>query len=95
LVVKIIGAESLPTRSENPGERAPAREDGVCGSEAPALATVGGRLVLVGTGYALDDVIAALERGERPPGLSDVQVALAESAAVEAAGRRRGPGAAP
>ena len=51
--------------------------------------------MLVGTGYALDDVIAALERGERPPGLSDVQVALAESAAVAAARRRRGPGAAP
>jgi hypothetical protein len=75
LVVKIIGTESLPTESELP------RDDGVCGSEAPALATVGGRTVLVGTPYALDDVIAALERGERPPGLTDAQVALAEAAA--------------
>jgi hypothetical protein len=57
-------------------------ERGVCGSAAPALATVGGRLVLVGTPYALEDVIVALERGERPPGLGEAHIALAEAAAV-------------
>jgi hypothetical protein len=55
--------------------------DGVCGSDPPALATVDGRLVLVGTPYAVAEVVAALERGERPPGLTDAQVALAEAAA--------------
>jgi hypothetical protein len=77
LVVKIIGAKSLPTRSELPD----CCSTGVCGSEPPALATVDGRLVLVGTPYAVEDVVAALERGQRPPGLTDAQVALAEAAA--------------
>jgi hypothetical protein len=75
LVVKIIGAKSLPTRSELPCD------DGVCGSDAPALATVDGQLVLVGTSYTVAEVVAALERGERPPGLTDAQLALAEATA--------------
>jgi hypothetical protein len=78
LVVKIIGAQSLPTRSELPDDGC---NTGVCGSDPPTIATVDGTLVLVGTPYAVEDVVAALERGERPPGLTDAQVALAEAAA--------------
>lgn len=37
---------------------------GVCGGSAPALIRREGRLVFTGSGRALDDVIAALERGE-------------------------------
>jgi hypothetical protein len=37
---------------------------GLCGSSRPALAVRDGRLVFTGSGRALDDVIAALERGE-------------------------------
>jgi hypothetical protein len=44
------------------GEREPA--GGVCGSEAPALVRRGGRLVFTASGRALEDVIAALARGE-------------------------------
>ena len=42
--------------SDNPG--------GLCGGSRPALITRDGRLVFTGSGRALDDVIAALERGE-------------------------------
>ena len=52
----------------------------MCGSEPPAVARVDGRLVIVGTGWALDDVVAALARGERPAGLSTAQIAVAEAA---------------
>ena len=50
---------------------------GVCASAPPAL--VGERLV--GTPYTLAEVVDALARGERLPGLSDAQVRLAEAAA--------------
>lgn len=38
--------------------------DGLCGGARPALVVRDGRLVFTGSGRALDDVIAALERGE-------------------------------
>lgn len=37
---------------------------GVCGGSPPALLTRDGRLVFAASGRALDDVVAALERGE-------------------------------
>jgi hypothetical protein len=37
---------------------------GVCGAGAPALVPRGGRLVFTGSGRTLDEVAAALERGE-------------------------------
>ena len=55
--------------------------DGVCSSAPPAVAVIGGRRVLVGTPYAVDDVIAALRRGEEPPGLTPEQLRLAHSLA--------------
>lgn len=38
---------------------------GVCAAGAPALITREGRLVFTGSGRTLDEVIAALERGEQ------------------------------
>jgi len=52
----------------------------VCASAPPALA--GERLV--GTPYTVAQVVDALARGERPPGLTDAQVRLAEAAAERA-----------
>jgi hypothetical protein len=37
---------------------------GVCGAGAPALVPRDGRLVFTGSGRTLDEVVAALERGE-------------------------------
>ena len=37
---------------------------GVCGGSPPALVLRDGRWVFTGSGRALDDVVAALERGE-------------------------------
>ncbi len=37
---------------------------GVCSAGAPALVTRDGRLVFAASGRPLDDVVAALERGE-------------------------------
>jgi len=45
---------------------------------------IGGRRILVGTPYAVEDVIAALQRGEQPPGLTPEQLRLAESLAESA-----------
>ena len=53
--------------------------DGVCASTPPALATVAGRTVLVGTPYALEDLVAAVARGELPPDLSEAQRRLVEA----------------
>jgi hypothetical protein len=55
-------------------------DTGVCGSDAPPL--VGS--VLTGTGLTLDQAIAALERGEKPP-LTAVQRRIVETAALERA----------
>jgi hypothetical protein len=38
---------------------------GVCAAGAPALIPRGGRLVFTGSGRTLDEVIDAMERGER------------------------------
>ena len=46
------------------GAMADADDCGVCGASPPSLITRGGRLVFTGSGRTLDDVIAALERGE-------------------------------
>ncbi len=56
-------------------------DDGVCSSCPPAVALLDGRQVLVGTPYAVDDVIAALRRGEEPPGLTSEQLRFAVSLA--------------
>jgi hypothetical protein len=53
-------------------------DTGVCGSDVPAL--VGS--VLTGTGLTVEQAVAALERGERPP-LTDVQRRIVEDAAIE------------
>jgi len=45
---------------------------------------IGGRRILVGTPYAVDDVIAALRRGEEPPGLTPEQLRFAQSLAESA-----------
>lgn len=50
--------------------------DGVCAGGPPALVTRGGRLVFGASGRALDDVIAALERGE-PVDPAEERIALA------------------
>ncbi len=55
---------------------------GVCASAPPTL--VGDRLV--GTPYTLVQVIEALARGERLPGLTDAQVRLAEAASERGLG---------
>jgi hypothetical protein len=52
------------------------RDAGVCGSDAPPL--VGS--ILTGTGLTVEQAIAALERGERPP-LTDVQQRIVEAEA--------------
>jgi hypothetical protein len=52
---------------------------GICSSASPALVTRDGRTLLAGTGLAVEDVAAALARGEPPPGLTDEQIALAEA----------------
>ena len=54
-------------------------DHGVCSGSSPALVTRDGRTLLTGTGLAIEDVAAALARGERPPGLTDEQIALAEA----------------
>ena len=51
----------------------------MCGSEPPALAQVGGRLVVVGTPYTVAGGAGALAHGHRPPGLSDAQIRLVEA----------------
>jgi hypothetical protein len=43
---------------------ADADDCGVCAAGAPALITRDGRLVFTGSGRTLDEVVAALERGE-------------------------------
>jgi hypothetical protein len=49
---------------------------GVCGGSARALVTRQGRLVFTGSGRTLDEVVAALERGEDvEPG--EARIALA------------------
>jgi hypothetical protein len=49
---------------------------GVCGASAPALVPRDGRLVFTGSGRTLDEVVAAMERGERvDPG--EARIALA------------------
>jgi hypothetical protein len=58
---------------------------GVCSSSAPAVAVVAGRRVLVGTTYTVEEALAALERGEQPPGLSAEQLRLLEALAQELA----------
>lgn len=40
------------------------KPDGVCGGSPPTLIVRDGRLVFTGSGRALDEVVAALERGE-------------------------------
>jgi len=45
--------------SDNPPDAS-----GVCGASAPALVLRDGRLVFSGSGRTLDEVVAALERGE-------------------------------
>jgi hypothetical protein len=52
---------------------------GICSTTRPALVTRDGRTLLAGTGLAIEEVAAALARGERPPGLTDEQIALAEA----------------
>ena len=59
-------------------------DDGVCSSSPPAVAVVDGREVLVGTPYAIGDLIAALRRGEEPAGLTPEQLRFAESLAERA-----------
>ncbi len=54
----------------------------MCASAPPTL--VGDRLV--GTPYTLAQVVEALARGERLPGLTDAQVRLAEGASVRGHG---------
>ena len=54
----------------------PDEPPGVCGSAAPALVPRGGRLVFTTSGRALDDVIAALERGD-PTDPEEARIALA------------------
>ncbi|HWV87500.1 MAG TPA: hypothetical protein VNZ62_18770 [Capillimicrobium sp.] len=49
---------------------------GVCGASAPALVPRDGRLVFAASGRALDDVVAALERGEDVDP-AEAQIALA------------------
>jgi len=58
--------------------------DGVCSSSPPAVAVFGGRRVLVGTPYEVDELIAALRRGEEPPGLTPEQLRFAQSLAESA-----------
>jgi hypothetical protein len=53
-------------------------DTGVCGSDAPPL--VGS--VLTGTGLTIDQAIAAIERGERPP-LTAVQRRIVEAEALK------------
>jgi hypothetical protein len=59
-------------------------DTGVCGSDVPPL--VGS--VLTGIGLTIDQAVAALERGERPP-LTDVQRRIVEAEALK--GRRSQP----
>jgi hypothetical protein len=48
----------------------------VCGASAPALVPRDGRPVFTGSGRTLDEVVAAMERGERvDPG--EARIALA------------------
>lgn len=49
---------------------------GACGSSAPALVVRDGRLVFSGSGRTLDEVLAALERGE-PVDPGEERIALA------------------
>jgi hypothetical protein len=53
-------------------------DTGVCGSDAPPL--VGS--VLTGTGLTIDQAIAAIERGERPP-LTAVQRRIVDAEALK------------
>jgi hypothetical protein len=53
-------------------------DTGVCGSDVPPL--VGS--VLTGTGLTIDQAIAAIERGERPP-LTAVQRRIVEAEALK------------
>jgi hypothetical protein len=49
---------------------------GLCGGSRPTLVTRDGRLVFSGSGRALDDVVAALERGD-PVDPDEARIALA------------------
>jgi hypothetical protein len=62
------------------GDMSDGCDTGVCGADVPPL--VGS--VLTGTGLTLDQAVAAVARGERPP-LTDVQLRI-----VEAEAERRG-----
>jgi hypothetical protein len=57
-------------------------DSGICGADVPPL--IG--QVLTGTGMTLEQAAAALERGESPPLLTDVQRRIVED---WAAGARR------
>jgi hypothetical protein len=57
----------------------PSEAGGVCGGSAPVLVVRDGRHVFSGSGRALDDVIAALERGEAvDPGEERIALARIE-----------------
>jgi hypothetical protein len=55
-------------------------DNGICGADVPPL--IGD--VLTGTGLTLQQAAAALERGESPPLLTDVQRRIVEDWALEA-----------
>ena len=57
-------------------------DNGICGADVPPL--IGD--VLTGTGLTLQQAAAALERGESPPLLTDVQRRIVEDWALERAG---------
>ena len=57
----------------------PTCESGICGADVPPL--IGS--VLTGTGLTVPAAAAALERGEDPPLLTDVQRRIVEQWAAE------------
>jgi hypothetical protein len=71
LVVKIT-LIILPMHSDKPSE-----PGGVCGSAPPALVPRDGRLVFTRSGRSLDDVVAALERGDADVDPDEARIALA------------------
>jgi hypothetical protein len=56
----------------------PQAAGGVCGASAPALIPRGGRLVFSRSGRSLDEVVAALERGDGDVDPGEARIALAQ-----------------
>jgi hypothetical protein len=55
----------------------PEASAGICGSTAPTLVPRDGKLVFSRSGRSLDDVIAALERGDTDVDPQEARIALA------------------